>query len=371
MQPAADSAFLNDVRQFLSNALTSDLRAAGRNSVGVHSDIGACRVWHRRLFERGWIAPAWPVAYGGAGWSPVQRALFERECAANDAPILFAGGLRSLGPLLIEMGTPAQRLRYLPAILNGHELWCQGFSETCAGSDLAALMMRAERNGDHYVVNGSKIWTTGADIADRMFCLVRTTKGPKPQEGITFLLVDMALPGITVRPIQTLSGEAEFNEVHFAGVRVPVSDRVGEEDRGWVVAKTLMRVARSNNTTSGLLRRVLRRAQATVIAPAHASEQVRLAALSCRLDALEAMELALLTRAGANGISDVQASTLKIAATELHQDIATLMLDAAGDAALPTHVFESAKYFATRAASIYSGTNEIHRNLIAHRGLGL
>lgn len=374
MRGSMDETFLCEIRAFLSAALTEDLRAAGRHTVGVHSDVSACRIWHRRLFERGWIAPAWPVSHGGTGWTAVQRLVFDRECAAHDAPVLIAGGLRSLGPLLMAIGSRVQRERYLPAILDGSDLWCQGFSETCAGSDLAALKTRARRDGAFYVVDGAKIWTTGAHIANRMFCLVRTENSSKPQEGITFLLIDMTLPGISVRPILTLSGEAEFNEVFFDGVRVPVDDRVGAENAGWDVAKTLMRVARSNNTTSGQLRRAMRKARMVMEAQLPLDHSaVQLAALAVELDAFEAMEVAVLTIAGTRGMTDVEASMLKVTATELHQRIAALILDAEGSAAAEAHPssFASAKYFATRAASIYSGTNETHRNLIARHGLGV
>jgi acyl-CoA dehydrogenase len=377
------AAFLDEVRSFLSKALTPDLREAGRNTIGVHSDIEACRIWHRRLFEKGWIAPAWPIEYGGTNWTPAQRLTFERECAANDAPVLFAGGLRSLGPLLIAMGAPEQKRRYLSAILDGSDLWCQGFSEPGAGSDLAALQSRAVAKGDHYVVNGSKVWTTGAHIANRMFCLVRTSSGAKPQLGITFLLVDMASPGVTVRPIRTLDGGHEFNEVFLKDVRVPLANRVGEENEGWAVAKRLMAFARANNTTSGLLRRAFRRADEIIAAHGGADAgalRLQLCELECRVKSFEALELRTLTAGQTDGVSSEQASMIKTLATELHQDIATLTLEAAGPVAvanpdgdagpfrwLGAGRFAGAKYLATRAASIYSGTNETHRNLLARR----
>ena len=379
---SADDVFLEDLRRFLSTALTPDLSAAGRNTIGVHSDLAACRVWHRRLYERGWIAPAWPAAHGGTNWTPAQRLLFERECAANDAPVLFAGGLRSLGPLLIAIGSPKQRDRYLPAILDGSDLWCQGFSEPGAGADLAMLQTRAIAQGDHYLVSGSKIWTTGAHIANRMFCLVRTAHGPKPQHGITFLLVDMASAGISVRPIQTIAGDHEFNEVFLDCVRVPFADRVGDENEGWEVAKRLMQFARANNTTSGLLRRALRRAAEIVQSHGCAESQtlrLRQCELECELRAFEGLELRLLRQGQTEGVTGVQASMIKTLATELHQKITTFSLEVAGQAALPAFGaqsqwledgrFASAKYFATRAASIYSGTNETHRNLIARQFL--
>jgi acyl-CoA dehydrogenase len=373
-----NSSFEQALDAFLSVALTPELRAAGRNTTGVYSDITACRVWHRRLFEQGWIAPAWPPAFGGTNWTPAQRLRFDRECAANDAPVLFAGGIRSLGPLLIAVGTHEQKRRYLPAILDGSDLWCQGFSEPGAGSDLAAIQTRADVGNGHYVLNGSKIWTTGAHVSNRMFCLARTARLAKPQQGITFLLVDMASRGITVRPIRTLSGDCEFNEVLLENVLVPFSDRVGEEGDGWAVAKRLMQYARANNTTTGLLRRAYRRA-AHFITSFGMNERsllrAELLAIDCDMLALEALELRILGECEHDGVSAVQASTIKTLATELHQRIASLIIDAAGPAANSCELdqsqwcsdgaFASAKYFSTRAASIYSGTNETHRNLIA------
>lgn len=374
----ASDEFLDEVRRFLATALTEELRHAGRNTVGVHSDIGACREWHRRLYERGWIAPAWPTAFGGVGWAPAQRLLFERECAENDAPILFAGGVRNVGPLLIAMGTEEQKRKYLRPILDGSDLWCQGFSEVGAGSDLAALQTRAVRAGEHYIVNGSKIWTTGAHHANRMFALVRTAAGERPQAGITFLLIDMSSAGISVRPIRSIAGEEEFCEVRFDGVRAPVADRVGEENEGWAAARLLMRFARASNTTTGLLRRAFRRAAAAAKnwAPHDRDLALQLADLQRQVEAFEALELAMLSSTAQSDVSDTHTSMIKALATELHQQITEAALNAAGPTAIaaphdtgPRHLtgaaFATRKHLATRAASIYSGTNETHRNLIA------
>ena len=292
-----EAGFVDDVRAFLKQSLTEDLRESGRAMTGVHADIGACRIWHRRLYEKGWIAPAWPAVWGGTGWDARRRFLFDRECALNDAPVLFAGGLRSVGPLLIEMGTQDQRRRYLPPILSGDDLWCQGFSEPGAGSDLAAIATRAVRRGSHYWVNGSKIWTTGAHHSNRMFAIVRTDDSGPRQQGLTFLLIDMDSPGLTVAPIVGLSGEHEFNQVFFDEVRVPVANRVGEEGAGWTVAKRLMQLARSNNTPAALLRRVLRRAAgavAAVEAEAAPGLRRRLTELEIALCAFEQLEMAAL-----------------------------------------------------------------------------
>lgn len=382
---SADFAFVKEVRAFLGDALTEDLREAGRSTTGVHADIDACRTWHRRLYDRGWIAPGWPVAFGGTGWSSRQRFLFDRECALNDAPILFAGGLRSLGPLLIEEGTPLQRERYLSKILSGADLWCQGFSEPGAGSDLAAISTRAVRNGDDYVVTGSKIWTTGAHLANRMFAIVRTADRERRQQGLTFLLLDMASPGVTVSPIVGLAGEHEFNQVFLDAVRVPVANRVGEEDDGWSVAKRLMELARSNNTPAALVRRVFRRtAQAFARSDAGLEPAIgsRLAALQIELEAFEQLELAALPTGRPSAGDQTAPSMLKLVGSELHQKIAELAVDIAGPAAAASPGASGlagrqvdagaqaiAKHLAVRAATIYSGTSETQRNVIARQML--
>lgn len=388
----SDEAFLAEVRAFLGGALTPDLRAAGRATLGVHSDLAAGRVWHRRLYERGWIAPAWPKAWGGAGWTTRRRFLFDRECAMNDAPVLFAAGVRSVGPLLIEMGSPQQRARYLPAILSGDDLWCQGFSEPEAGSDLVAVKTRAVIDGDRYLVDGSKIWTTGAHLANRMFALVRTADGARPSRGLTFLLIDMASPGLTVAPILGLAGEHEFNQVFFDSVAVPVENRVGPENEGWAVARRLMQLARSNNTPSALVRRVLRRAAVAMDEAGPVIEsgvRRRLAALSIEMEAFEALEL----RALADGVVDPNdprgSSVLKMVGSELHQKVAELLMEVLAphgavsltaldgpdapvrrEPGLAAGARAMAKHLSVRAATIYSGTSEIQRDIVARHLLG-
>lgn len=371
-------AFLSAIRAFLHDSLTAELRDAGRRTLGTHSHIDASREWHRRLYERGWIAPAWPLADGGAGWTARQRFLFERECATNDAPVLFAGGLRSLGPLLIEMGTPEQRSRYLPAILSGEDLWCQGFSEPGAGSDLAAIQTRANRDGDRYIVSGTKIWTTGAHLANRMFAIVRTQQGAKKQAGLTFLLIDMASAGLSVSPIRDLAGEHEFNQVFLEGVSVPVADRVGPENDGWTVAKRLMQLARSNNTPSALVRRTLRRAMIAATEAGVAGDPAiaaRLAGLAIELEAFAQFELASLPGGMPSAGAAVSTSTLKLVGTELHQRVTELALEISAPHGAPVFELESpddaafaaAKYLCTRAATIYSGSSETQRNIIARQ----
>ncbi|WP_439814545.1 acyl-CoA dehydrogenase family protein [Zavarzinia sp. CC-PAN008] len=381
-----DDTFLADVRRFLARELTADLRAAGRGTIGVHAEIAASRVWYHRLARRGWLAPTWPVAYGGTGWTVRQRFLFDRECAQNDAPILFAAGVRSIGPLLIELGDAGQRARYIPAILAGDDLWCQGFSEPGAGSDLAAIRTRAVRDGADYVLDGAKIWTTGAQYANRMFAIVRTATAARAQEGLTFLLLDMASPGLSIRPIIDIAGHHEFNEVRFEGVRVPVANRIGAEGDGWAVAKRLMQLARANNTPAALVRRVWRRAQAALqdLGPqADPALGARLSAMEVELLAFEALERDALP-AGRPDVSAASApSLLKLVGSELHQRVAELAMEVAGPHAAaawmpgvwPTPMLEQgahamAKHLSVRAATIYSGTSEVQRNVIAQTLFG-
>ncbi|KAF0175651.1 MAG: acyl-CoA dehydrogenase family protein [Hyphomonadaceae bacterium] len=374
---ARDGAFLEEVRAFLDTALTPDLREAGRRTLGVHADMGACRLWHRRLYERGWVAPAWPAEWGGTGWSARRRFLFERECALNDAPLLFATGLRSLGPLIIEQGFPAQRARYLQPMLSGEDMWCQGFSEPGAGSDLATISTRAERDGDHYVINGTKIWTTGAHLANRMFAVVRTASEGKPQNGLTFLLLDVDTPGISIAPIIDLAGEHEVNQVFFDGVRVPVENRIGAEGEGWGVAKRLMQLARSNNSPSALVRRILHRGAQALAASGDLDDglHARLAGLQIELEAFAQLEQDALPSGRPRANDDANPSMLKLIGSELHQKVAAFALDVFGPMAMaPRHSRDEAmedgahamaKYLAVRAATIYSGTSETHRNIIA------
>lgn len=384
--PQDDAAFLAEVRAFLDVALTPDLREAGRLTLGVHSDIEACRTWHRRLYERGWVAPAWSKASGGPGWTARQRFLFDRECALNDAPVLFATGMRSIGPLLIEMGTPAQRELYLSRILSGEDLWCQGFSEPGAGSDLAAISTRAVRDGDDYVIRGSKIWTTGAHHANRMFAIVRTADGERRQQGLTFLLVHMPSPGLSIVPIPGLAGEHEFNQVFFDDVRVPVANRIGEENDGWSVAKRLMQMARSNNTPAALVRRVLSKAVAAVSAAGEMLEpsvRTRLAGLLIELEAFEQLELAALPDGRVGSSDPALPSMLKLTGSELHQRAAELVMEVAGpyaaaalsslgrvNAEVDAGARAMGKHLSVRAATIYSGTSETQRNVIASGLLG-
>ncbi|TNF84974.1 MAG: acyl-CoA dehydrogenase, partial [Gammaproteobacteria bacterium] len=258
-------AFRDEVRAFLDAQLTDDLVAAQRACPGIFLDYEHNIRWHRILHAKGWVAPAWPKEYGGTGWDLVQRYIWTTETTLAGAPSLAPMGLGMCGPMLIGYGTETQKAYYLPRILSGEDYWCQGYSEPGSGSDLASLSLAARREGEHYVLNGTKIWTTHAHFANRMFALVRTTVGDKPQHGITFLLLDMDSPGITVKPIVFASGTHEVNQVFFDDVRVPIVNRVGEEDQGWTVAKYLLEFERGGGGTAAhrsALTRVRRLAEA-------------------------------------------------------------------------------------------------------------
>lgn len=356
-----DAHFRRVVDAFLDQNLTEELRAAGRATTGLKSAPEACAAWRDILHTRGWVAPSWPVEYGGAGWSASQRLYFENACAERDAPVLQSSGIRTIGRLIIAEGSPAQKARYLPSILDGSHEWCQGFSEPQAGSDLSALSLRAKRDGNDFVLTGSKVWTSFAQYATHMFLLARCEEGTKGGEGLVFLLVEMNNPDIEVRPIRFIDGEYETNEVFFNGARTPVADRIGDIGDGWKTAKRLMAIARSNNTTTGLLRRALRAAQRGVaeLEVTDPLMMTKLAELSMRIDTFEALEFR-----ASSGLMSIGAaptsSVLKLLATELHQTITEVGLEAA-----PNSAFALAKYFATRAATIYSGTSEIHRNILA------
>nr|WP_290915214.1 acyl-CoA dehydrogenase family protein [Hyphomonas sp. 34-62-18] len=357
---AVTAHFRAEVIDFLDRELTPEMRMAGRATTGLKSARDACKEWAEKLYHRGWAAPLWPTAFGGAGWNDAQRLYFENACAERDAPIVQSSGVRTIGPLIISEGTPEQQARYLPKILSGDHEWCQGFSEPQAGSDLCALTLRANLDGDYFVLSGSKIWTSFASYATHMFLLARSDQESLGGAGLVFLLVELDRPGISIRPIRFIDGEAETNEVFFDQVRTPVNDRIGDIGDGWSTAKRLMAIARSNNTTTGLIRRSLRAALRSVrsVPDPDPALLLRLSDYSMRIDAFEMLE----NRIGSSDIpinAGAASSMLKLIATELHQAITEVGLD--GD---PDGDFALAKYFATRAASIYSGTSEIHRNIL-------
>jgi alkylation response protein AidB-like acyl-CoA dehydrogenase len=372
-------AFRDEVCAFLDGALTPELRTQGAGQTGVFAPGPVGRAWHRVLFEKGWITPTWPLEFGGIGWTPLQRYVFEQECALAEAPTLSAAGLQMCGPILIHFGTPQQQDFFLPRIRSGEHYWCQGYSEPGAGSDLAALGCRARRDGDDYLVDGTKIWTTHAHYADWMFLLVRTSRHGPPQSGITFLLVDMSSPGITIDPIISMSGEHEVNQVFFDGVRVPAVNRVGDENAGWTVAKRLLEFERGG-VHAPRVRRLLRRAERTAREAtglwSDPDFQRRAAELAIEVDALEAAEWRLL--ANADGSSRLPSSgLLRVAGNELLQRAGELAVEAAGmsviyrkdedlqPSAQPAGALAMARYLSDRAVTIYGGSSEIQRNLLA------
>ncbi len=383
------AAFRAEVRDFLAAELPAEISAKVHANKRLHKeDIVR---WQRILNRRGWGAPSWPTDRGGPGWSHLQQIVFDDECAQAGAPPQIAFGLKMLAPVLMRFGTEAQRHRHLPGIAAGEVWWCQGYSEPGSGSDLASLGTRAVRDGDTYVITGQKTWTTLAQYADWMFCLVRTDSAAKPQEGISFVLIDMHAPGVAVRPIITLDGEHEINEVWLDAVRVPLDQRVGEENQGWTIAKFLLGHERSNIAGAGVAKRELARLR-ELAAKARADGRTalddslfaaRLAQLEIDLLALEITQLRLVQREGPPG---PESSMLKILGSELLQRISECQVHAAGAAALPFEraAFEpdgdsvaggdaallAAKYGNWRKLSIYGGTNEIQHNILA-RALGL
>ena len=387
----ADLAFRDEVRAFLAERLTPELREAGRRMTSVFIDREWSIAWQKILHEKGWAAPDWPVEHGGPGWTLTQRYIFAGECAAASAPALAPQGLKMVGPVLMRYGTPEQKAHYLPRILSGEDFWCQGFSEPGAGSDLAALRTAAVADGDDYVLNGSKIWTTHAHFANRIFCLVRTSTAGRPQQGITFLLADMATPGITVRPILSLSGDHELNEVFFDDVRVPQANRVGPENEGWTVAKYLLEFERGGSAAAGLkagLLRVREQARATGVL-ADPGFRRRLLDTQATVAAIEMTEQRILSALSGGRNPGPVSSMLKLQSTEAMQKIDELGIEAAGpygaveqtEARQPLSqlgfigpedsLTAMPRYFNNRAASIYAGSNEVQRNLIARLVLGL
>ncbi|MCW5623502.1 MAG: acyl-CoA dehydrogenase family protein [Burkholderiales bacterium] len=388
-------AFRDEARAFVRAHLPPEIA----RKVIEHKRLGKADyvTWQQILHRKGWVAPHWPVEFGGTGWNPVQRHLFEEECAAAGAPPLIAFGLYMVGPVIIAFGDAAQKQRFLPRILASEDWWCQGYSEPGSGSDLASLKTRAERRGDHYVVNGQKTWTTLAQYADMMFCLVRTSSEGKKQEGISFLLIDMKSPGVTVRPIITLDGEHEVNEVWFEDVEVPVENLVGQEGRGWTYAKFLLSHERTNIAGVSRSKRELAYLK-HVASKEHAGGRPlienprfrdKIARVEIDLMALEITDLRVLAADRQGKAPGPEASILKIKGTEIQQALTELMMEAVGPYALPDlpdawgdHWLGeyvgpeyaaplAARYFNYRKVSIYGGSNEIQRNIISQQILGL
>jgi alkylation response protein AidB-like acyl-CoA dehydrogenase len=380
-----DQTFREEVRSFLRERLPREIRDKVLN--GVELGRADYVLWQRRLHDRGWGATGWPVQFGGAGWSAVQQYIFEEESAKAGAPRMIPFGIKMVAPVIIAFGSAAQQQKFLPTISTGESWWCQGYSEPGAGSDLASLRTRAVREGDHYIVNGQKTWNTLGQYADWIFCLVRTDPQAKQQSGITFLLIDMKSSGISVRPIELLDGGREVNEVWFENVRVPVENRIGEENRGWTYAKFLLGHERTNIAGIGSAKRELARLKR--IAAVERKDGLplrddplfaaRIARIEIDLTALEITNLRVLSAESGSRAPGPEASILKIKGTEIQQAISELMMRAAGAYALPMRReameagWQGPAYAATvmgaylnqRKLSIFGGTNEIQKNIIA------
>ena len=392
---AADAAFRAEVREFIRSHLPAALAAKvlGHKRLTREDFLS----WHRTLHSRGWSAPSWPAQFGGPGWSAIQQHIFDEECSAAGAPPIIAFGVRMVAPVLMAYGSTAQQSFFLPRILSGEHWWCQGYTEPGSGSDLASLKTQAVRQGDSYVVNGQKTWNTLGHLADWMFCLVRTSTEGRSQEGISFLLIDMKTPGISVRPIGLIDGEHEVNEVWLDDVNVPAANRIGEENKGWTYAKYLLTHERVNIARLGDSKRELKALKALARRGRSAGHPLiedvrfrdRIAQVEIDLLALEYTVLRVLSEEAAGRDPGPISSVLKIRGSEIQQELTELQMQALGPRAL-AHVPEaleagwqgkpdgaewwaaaSGRYFNMRKTSIYSGSNEIQRNIISHRILGL
>ncbi|MEM7407962.1 MAG: acyl-CoA dehydrogenase family protein [Pseudomonadota bacterium] len=390
-----ERAFQREVRDFMQESVPADIKSKVERGVALSRDDQV--TWQKILYQKGWMAPHWPVEWGGTGWSPVQKHIFEEEMAMASTPRIVPFGVSMVAPVIMAFGTQAQKERFLPKILSSEDWWCQGYSEPGSGSDLASLATRAERDGDHYIVNGQKTWTTMAQHADWIFCLVRTERTDKKQEGISFLLIDMKTPGVSVHPIKTIDGGAEVNQTHFENVRVPVENLIGEEGKGWTYAKFLLGHERTGIASVGRSKWQLQRLK-RVAREEHEdgkpliedeSFAMQIAQVEADLQALDAVVLRVVSAEEAGQGPGPEASILKINGTLIQQKLSELLYKAVGNYAHP-FIAESMQegwnedrvgpdyaqplaptYFNWRKASIYGGSNEIQKNIIAKAVLRL
>jgi alkylation response protein AidB-like acyl-CoA dehydrogenase len=384
-----EQAFREEVRAFVAASLPENIRTKVLNGIRMSKEDQIR--WHRILHQHGWGAPNWPKEFGGTGWGPVEQFIFEEESAAAGAPALLPFGLRMVGPVIIAFANAAQKTRFLPRIAAAEDWWCQGYSEPGSGSDLASLKTRAVRQGDHYLVNGQKTWITLAQHADWIFCLVRTDPAAKQQSGISFLLIDMKSPGISVRPIAIMGGNHEVNEVWFEDVRVPVENLVGEENEGWTYAKFLLGHERTNIAGVGASKRELRRLKRIASTERKHGKPLiedpyfaaRVAQVEIDLIALEITNLRVVSAESERRAPGSEASLLKIKGTEIQQALTELLMQTLGPEAIsleqgaipadgaleqlepPYPAPFATTYCNTRKTSIYGGSNEIQKNIIS------
>ncbi len=391
-----DEQFRKQVAQFFEQKLPANLKKNLKDGLSVPRDQMV--PWHRALYEQGWAAPSWPPEHGGTGWTPTQKHIFNEEFARANAPRLQAFGITMVGPVIYTFGNDEQKAQHLPGILSGDVWWCQGYSEPGSGSDLASLRTSAVRDGDDYVVNGHKIWTTNAHMADWIFCLVRTNADGKPQEGISFLLIDMKTPGIDVKPIISIDDQHHLNEVFFTDVRVPATNRVGDENKGWTYAKFLLQnertgiagVPESKKKIERLRRMASKESDGDgAILADDPGFQRKLAEVEVKLTSLEYANLRILSDMAKGNDAGPASSILKIVGTEVQQRLTELAVEALAFYAAPSQkqqilgltneemvgpdhaLMPMADYMFLRASSIYGGSNEIQRNVIAKGVLGL
>jgi alkylation response protein AidB-like acyl-CoA dehydrogenase len=385
-----DAAFRDEVRAFIAENYPAEMRVANPATDLTKDQM---LLWHRILHRKGWVAPLWPQEFGGPGWSLTKRFIWEQETSRAGTLPPLAFSVTMVGPVIYTFGNDAQKAKYLPRILSGEDWWCQGYSEPGSGSDLASVRTKAVRDGDHYIVSGHKTWTTLAQHADWIFCLVRTDPTAKAQAGISFLLIDMRTPGVTVRPIITIDGAHEINDVFLEDVRVPVENLIGEENKGWTYAKFLLGNERTSMAGIGRSTRYLERLKRIVSAeiaaddPAHAEFIRDIARVEIDVLALEATELRVVAQMARGVDPGAAASLFKIRGTEIFQRIVDLTHRAMGNHGLalretvgrgntfmpgPDHGYTAAEnYLNSRKLSIYGGSNEIQRNIIAKAVLGL
>jgi alkylation response protein AidB-like acyl-CoA dehydrogenase len=391
---AEDLAFRDKVRARIQEVFTPELRDATNRQSGVIADPELATRWFKLLTKERWNALGWPVEYGGPGYTPVQRYLVESELGAAGAPAAASMGVQMCGPVIMGYGTPEQKAHFLPRILSGEHYWCQGYSEPGSGSDLASLQTRAVRDGDDYLINGTKIWTTHGHYANWMFLLVRTSTEGRQQAGITFLLLDMSQPGITIQPIITLAGDHEVNQIFFDNVRTPIANRVGEENQGWAVAKYLLEFERGGAAFGAGLKSALAKAQNIAKAEGELWRDPdfrrKVAELEVDIAAVDMTEQRVVSNTSTGKpVGDATASMLKLKGTETMQRITALAMEALGHYATPDQraalgfganapaigpdyaISPTARYLNMRASTIYGGSSEVQHNIMARAALGL
>ncbi|MCB1741673.1 MAG: acyl-CoA dehydrogenase family protein [Gammaproteobacteria bacterium] len=381
-----DEAFYSEARTWFEANTPAEIRgdAFMFGSMTPEQNVA----WSRKLNEKGWLTINWPLELGGKSWSQTRKHLFEKARADAGSPLPFNIGVTMLGPVIYTFGNQAQKDYFLPRIRNFEDWWCQGYSEPGAGSDLASLKTRAERQGAHYIVNGSKIWTSYAHCANRMFALVRTDSSGKKQEGISFLLLDMDTPGIQVRPLVSIDGRHHLNQVFFDNVRVPAENLVGEEGQGWTIAKYLLTHERTANIRLPMVFVAMRRLKRLALENSGAGRLIdqenlaqRIAEAEIDLACLDDINTQMIAAADAGHAPGVESSLLKVRGTEIQQNIMNLILEVCGYRAYPFNTELSgedrevlqaaANHNFSRAASIFAGSNEIQRDVMAKRLLGL